>query len=136
MIDLEAKQIFNFYLIIQINDDPYQELPKCRLFLGLTLSNWKLSNMSYWCPQMSGTFGYIRLRLNWGESVWARRQYNEIEILDQKVHQGNIKGKGQHEDHKENIKDGGKHKVPKENIKEKRQYQSLEFQENKESSGL
>ena len=30
MIDLEAKQIFNSYLLIQINDDPYQELPKCR----------------------------------------------------------------------------------------------------------
>ena len=36
MIDLEAKQIFNFYLIILINDDPDQELPKCRLFKGFT----------------------------------------------------------------------------------------------------
>ena len=36
MIDLEAKQIFNFYLIILINDDPDQEHPKCRLFKGFT----------------------------------------------------------------------------------------------------
>ena len=43
MIDLEAKQIFNFYLIILINDDPDEERPKCRLFKGFTSGPIKTS---------------------------------------------------------------------------------------------